>query len=106
MIDDEEIVDRPEDLPKQDMTSQSREISDRDRQRARRVLGKIKVAITSKVFLENRSPELLATDLKLAAVLAWATTLLYGASIRLHTDLIGASARFSLHHSSGTDSME
>lgn len=65
---DEEVVDRPERLtPK--IFSKPRPASDADRKRAKKSIEQITKAMTSKEFLANRPPELLAADIKIIAVL-------------------------------------
>lgn len=65
---DEDEVDKLEKLPEQ-MKRERRPVTDRDRRRAKRIFGKIAEAMTTEQFLEHRSPELLAFDLQIAAVL-------------------------------------
>ena len=62
-----EEVDRPEPLP----TPPSPELAptERNRRRIARIVGQIEAAMTSSDFLSERSPDYLATDLKVAAAL-------------------------------------
>ena len=63
----DEVVDRPERLP---TTPPSDGVmTDRNRRRIARIVDQIEVAMTSSEFLAARSPEYLATDLKVASAL-------------------------------------
>ena len=63
----DEVVDRPEGLP---TTSPSDEgVTDRNRRRIARIVDQIEAAMTGSEFLAARSPDYLATDLKVASVL-------------------------------------
>lgn len=65
----EEAVDRPEQLRVSVPPAQATPLTQSDRRRIQRVLAQIEQAITTEQFLALRRPELLAADLKVAAVL-------------------------------------
>jgi len=68
--DEEEIVDRPEQFPKgRHQSHVPKPHTDDDRRRALESLKQITTAMSTEGFLAQRSPELLASDLKIAAVL-------------------------------------
>lgn len=62
-----EEVDRPEPLPTPPRPALAP--TDRDRRRIARIVGQIEDAMTSSEFLSERSPDYLATDLKVASAL-------------------------------------
>lgn len=68
--DEAEAVDRPERIPP-DQTPPPRfiEPTEADRRQARHIVEQLLKVMTARDYLENRQPELLATDLKLASVL-------------------------------------
>ncbi|MDE0367600.1 MAG: hypothetical protein OXP09_18735 [Gammaproteobacteria bacterium] len=63
----DEVVDRPEDLPS--WTPCDEAMTERNRRRIARIVDQIEAAMTSPEFLAARSPDYLATDLKVASVL-------------------------------------
>jgi HKD family nuclease len=68
--DDEDVVDRPEIIRKIPRTEIIKEaITDRDRRRICNLMKQMKVSMTSREFLEERSPEMLAADIKIVSVL-------------------------------------
>ena len=68
--DDEDEVDRPEELPKrQPKPRTKKEISESDRRRARRLLEAVSDALTSDEFLRTRPPSLMRSDLALASAI-------------------------------------
>jgi hypothetical protein len=66
---EEDIVDQPEALPSHSCSHKPENISEYDRRRAKQLIDEMTTAMTSKAFLEQRAPELLAADLKIAAIL-------------------------------------
>ena len=62
-----EVVDRPERLPTTSPSAGA--MTDRNRRRVARIVNEIEAAMTSSEFLAARSPDYLATDLKLASAL-------------------------------------
>lgn len=70
MDDDDDVVDRPERFPSnKKLVRNLKPITDADRKRAKRAVEQMTQAMTNEDFLANRPPELLAADLKIAAVL-------------------------------------
>lgn len=66
----DEPVDRPEALPDRKFAdNDATTVVERDRRRIQKLLAEIARSMTSREFLSDRPPELLATDLKVAAVL-------------------------------------
>ena len=63
----DEVVDRPEPLPTTPPSDGA--MTDRNRRRIARIVGQIEAAMTSSEFLAARSPDYLATDLKVASAL-------------------------------------
>ena len=63
----EEVVDRPERLPKTPPSDEA--MTARDRRRIAKIVDQIEAAMTSSEFLAARSPDYLATDLKVASAL-------------------------------------
>jgi hypothetical protein len=66
---EEESVDQPEALPSHQRSNRPANVSEHDRRRAKQLIDQITTAMTSQAFLEQRTPELLAADLKIAAIL-------------------------------------
>jgi len=64
---DDEVIDRPERLPTNPPSDEV--MTDRDRRRIARIVDQIEAAMTSSEFLSGRTPDYLATDLKVASVL-------------------------------------
>lgn len=62
-------LDRPEKLPKSAKPKKPVEISERDRQRALRILSKVTEWMSSGNYLQQREPGVLAADLKIASVM-------------------------------------
>jgi hypothetical protein len=68
--DDDDVVDRPEQLPLPKTLPQNpKPVTDSDRKRAKKSMDQMTQAMTNEDFLAHRPPELLAADLKIAAVL-------------------------------------
>jgi len=68
--DDDDVVDRPEQLPPRKTLPQNpKTVTDSDRKRAKKSTDQMTQAMTNEDFLAHRPPELLAADLKIAAVL-------------------------------------
>lgn len=67
--DGDDEVDRPEILPAARKHLPTAPVTEADRRRIQKVLEQVEVAMTTEQFLAERRPELLAADLKVAAVL-------------------------------------
>lgn len=67
--DDEGTVDRPEPLPTKKRKKKPNITTEGDKRKVKRFVGKLADTICSQKYLEYRPPELLASDLKLVAVL-------------------------------------
>ena len=68
--DDDDVVDRPEPLPiRKKQPPSPKPITDSDRKRAKKSMDQMAEAMRNEDFLAHRPPELLAADLKIAAVL-------------------------------------
>jgi len=68
--DDDDVVDRPEQFPSNRKVARNpKPVTDANRKRAKKSVEQITKAMTDEDFLANRPPELLAADLKIAAVL-------------------------------------
>jgi hypothetical protein len=64
-----EAVDMPESIPTKSRTRKPVEVTDRERHRAQELIQHVAETMSSQEFLEHREPELLATDLKITAIL-------------------------------------
>jgi len=68
--DNDDVVDRPEQFPSNSKVIRNpKPVTDTDRKRAKKSVQQITKAMTDEDFLAKRPPELLAADLKIAAVL-------------------------------------
>ncbi len=67
--DSDEAVDVPERIHHRPLNPRNAEVTEKERRRVLKMLGHIRDAMTSHDFLERRSPDQLATDLKLTATL-------------------------------------
>jgi HKD family nuclease len=68
--DDDDVVDLPEQLPHlKTLPPNPKPVTDSDRKRAKKSMDQMTQAMTNEDFLAHRPPELLAADLKIAAVL-------------------------------------
>src|SRR5262249_15713812 len=56
-------------LPSRPRSTKPANASEHDRRRAKQLIDQMTTAMTSRAFLEQRAPELLAADLKIAAIL-------------------------------------
>jgi hypothetical protein len=66
---EEDIVDQPEALPSHPHSNTPETIAEHDRRRAKQLIDQMTMVMTSQTFLAQRAPELLAADLKIAAIL-------------------------------------
>jgi hypothetical protein len=67
--DEDDVVDRPERLPDKPRIPTRPPPTDRDRRRAERLAAQLSEAMTSAEFLDERPPQLLAADVRVASAL-------------------------------------